>query len=65
MVAGKCDRCGKLYELYYLLEDLTGSLKNYRYYRIEKQTIPDNYSKYLDLCPDCQEALKKWVELSE
>ena len=62
MNALKCDRCGKLYESYFLTTDLTNVGKDYRHYRIEVQRIPDNYSHYLDLCKDCEKELIKWVE---
>lgn len=61
MTALKCDRCGKLYEAYCLtLEEYAKS--PYKFYRIEKQMIPDNYSHYLDLCLDCQKELGEWIE---
>lgn len=64
MTALKCNRCGKLYEAYYPTEEITKS--PFRFYRIEKQMIPDNYSHYLDLCldlcPDCQRKRQRCTE---
>lgn len=61
MTALKCDRCGKLYESRHLTEECAGT-NPFRFYRIEKQMIPDIYSHYLDLCPGCQKELRERIE---
>ena len=59
MIAAKCDRCGKLFENKDRF-DLSGAK---RFYSVLMQTIPDAYSRMLDLCPECGKALQKWIEL--
>ena len=58
MIAAKCDRCGKLFENKDLF-DLSGAK---RFYSVLMHTIPDAYSRMLDLCPECGKALQKWIE---
>ena len=62
MTALKCDRCGKLYESYYLTNDLTMVDNDYKHYVIDVQKIPDHFSFHLDLCKDCYKDLVKFVE---
>lgn len=61
MTALECDRCGKLYKPYEFT-DLALSQNSFRFYKVTKEMIPDNYSHYLDLCPDCQKKLREWLE---
>lgn len=58
MIAAKCDRCGKLFENKDRF-DLSGAK---RFYSVLMHRIPDAYSRVLDLCPECGEALQKWIE---
>lgn len=48
--AKKCDRCGALYEM-----PVNPIL------RIKKDLYPYE-PKYIDLCPQCYEELKQWLE---
>ena len=50
MIAQKCDRCGKLFEREHV-PDIT----------VRKYT--HGYGEYrLDLCPDCQKELERWLK---
>jgi ribosomal protein S27AE len=62
MDAKKCDRCGALFEC--VNHDFS-DLRTFRYYKIQKEVIPDIYTRFLDLCPKCQEGLRKWVEFPQ
>lgn len=71
MEAKKCDRCGKFYlhhdekiviGLSYVLNTDKEEEKTYKKlfsYRTNQGEI--GHSKYFDLCPDCADELKKWV----
>ncbi len=52
MKAYKCDRCGKLFERY----DGQGTPKFFNIL-----CIPTAINTMLDLCPDCNSELQKWV----
>lgn len=65
MQALKCDRCGKLYESYYLTDDLTKVDNDYKHYVIDVQKMPNHFSFYsfhLDLCKDCYKDLVEFIE---
>lgn len=56
-IAKKCDRCGKLYELY----DGVLFTDNRKYYavRFANDSIS---SRWLDLCPDCMKQIIFFME---
>ena len=60
MQARKCDRCGKLYEIYNGLEVVKGG-DIYNTVRLEKENIANIYKK-LDLCPECMEKLVNFIK---
>ena len=61
MQALKCDRCGKFYEKYAPM-NCSGDIEKVLYYSIRRETIPDVYSRRLDLCEDCQRQLIIWID---
>lgn len=66
MTVIKCDRCGAIFKKVpmSLSEEIKGVVENFispaeKLRRIEQiEVITDR----LDLCPDCTESLKKWLE---
>ena len=55
--AKKCDRCGAFYDI-----------KENPILSIERTGTPyinNKYSKYIDLCPQCLEELKQWLNLKK
>ena len=60
-VALKCDRCGKLYELY----KVKGSNKDFNGVATIEILNSRNYQSkdVLDLCSECRDSLDEWLDL--
>lgn len=56
--AKKCDRCGKLYELYDVPDK---QIFGHNINGVDL-THDHDYIKEFDLCPDCMEALLVWLK---
>lgn len=63
MNAKKCDRCGRLFEDNYNFD--FSNLRNFVFYTIEKQAIPDIYSRKLDLCQKCEADLRNFMDIAK
>lgn len=59
MLAKKCDRCGKLYESYDMIDnsELNGV------YIISKFCVIESIIKDIDLCRECMNSFIKWYEI--
>ena len=55
-VAAKCDRCEKLYEP---VKDGIKHRPRIGYEDVYNELVP---IKYVDLCPDCNKAFKRWLD---
>lgn len=60
--AKKCDRCGKLYELYDGYEVVKGGNM---YNTLGLFNHWDSAIQSYDLCPECMESLIKWIKEKE
>lgn len=60
MTAKQCDRCRKFYSYEQTQEFFEQN--GYKYYKVRKEVAPDNYSHEIDLCPDCERELEKWMK---
>lgn len=62
----KCDRCGKNYDPYnYRTKDFKGNdatLKVSYSHNNGKRTPNGNITYFIDLCPECMNALDSWIK---
>lgn len=63
MMAKKCDRCGGYYELVYEtpIETLARSMAAVMY----MHQVLEKIEACVDLCPKCNEELKRWLKGGE
>ena len=61
MLAKKCDRCGKLYESY----DMVDNSEMNGVYIVSKNKfgVRESISKDIDLCQECMDSFIKWYEM--
>lgn len=68
MDAKKCDRCRKFYEPYVGVDPMlpgnsgTKYFHPYNYIGFFNNIRSDSPNKYIDLCPDCMNTLRRWME---
>lgn len=59
MLAKKCDRCGKFYESY----DMIDNSETNGVYIISKFDVRESIIKDIDLCRECMNSFIKWYEI--
>lgn len=59
MLAKKCDRCGKFYESY----DMIDNSETNGVYIISKFGVRESIIKDIDLCRECMNSFIKWYEM--
>lgn len=59
MLAKKCDRCGKFYESY----DMIDNSEMNGVYIISKFDVRESIIKDIDLCRECMNSFIKWYEM--
>lgn len=68
MDAKKCDRCHKYYEPYRGVDPMlphdscTKYFHPYNYIGFFNNIETDTLNKYVDLCSDCMDTLRRWLE---
>lgn len=68
MDAKKCDRCRNFYEPYRGINPIipdgpdTRYRHPYNYIVFCNEITPNERHKYVDLCPECMERLRRWME---
>lgn len=58
MLAKKCDRCGKFYESYDMIDN--SEMNEVYIYCISKVCVRESISKDIDLCQECMSSFIKW-----
>lgn len=61
MLAKKCDRCGKFYESYDMIDN--SEMNEVYIISINKVCIRESISKDIDLCRECMNSFIKWYEM--
>lgn len=61
MVAKKCDRCGKLYEFYDMVNNTRRNGVAIVY--LNKLGIREGLIRDIDLCQECMDSFAKWYEM--
>lgn len=59
MLAKKCDRCGKFYESY----DMIDNSETNGVYIISKFGVRESIIKDIDLCRECMNSFIKWYDM--
>ncbi len=65
MNAKKCDRCGKIFDLYTVTNKLGSKFENGVNYIIQANECSEYsncHKKIYELCLDCCESFNKWIE---